>query len=53
MLLKVGRPNILDHHLICKVKDIAIGTRQAGVVINKRQIVNKLKVLLGKILLIF
>ena len=40
MLLKVGRPNILDHHLICKVKDIAIGTRQAGAVINKRQIVN-------------
>ena len=37
---KVGRPNLLDDNLIKKVKDIAIGTRQAGGVINRRQIVN-------------
>ena len=37
---KVGRPNLLDDNLIRKVKDIAIGTRQAGGVINRRQIVN-------------
>ena len=40
VLKKVGRPNILDDHLIRKVKDIAIGTRQAGGVINRRQILN-------------
>ena len=37
---KVGRPNLLDDNLIKKVKDIAIGTRQAGGVINTRQVVN-------------
>ena len=37
---KVGRPNLLDNNLIKKVEDIAIGTRQAGGVINRRQIVN-------------
>ena len=37
---KVGRPNLLHDNLIKKVKDIAIRTRQAGGVINKRQIVN-------------
>ena len=37
---KVGRPNLLDDNQIKKVKDIAIGTRQAGGVINRRQIVN-------------
>ena len=37
---KVGRPNLLDDNLIKNVKDIAIGTRQAGGVINRRQIVN-------------
>ena len=40
VLKKVGRPNILDDHLIRKVMDIAIGTRQAGGVINRKQIVN-------------
>ena len=30
----------MDDNLIKKVKDIAVGTRQAGDVINKRQIVN-------------
>ena len=30
----------MDDKLIKKVKDIAIGTRQAGGVINRRQIVN-------------
>ena len=30
----------MDDHLIRKVKDIAIGTRQAGGVFNRRQILN-------------
>ena len=37
---KVGKPNLLEDNLIKKVKDIAIVTRQAGGVINRRQIVN-------------
>ena len=37
---KVGRPNLLDDNLIKKVKGIAIGTRQDGGVINRRQIIN-------------
>ena len=37
---KVGRTNLLEDNLIKKVKDIAIGTHQAGGVINRRQIVN-------------
>ena len=37
---KVGRPNLLDDNLIKKVKDIALGTRQTGGVINRKQIVN-------------
>ena len=40
---KVGRPNLLDDNLIKKVKDIAIGTRQASGVINRRGIVNRAK----------
>ena len=36
----VGRPNLLDDNLTKKVKDIEIGTRQAGRVINRRQVVN-------------
>ena len=40
VLKKVDRSNILGDHLIRKVKDIAIGTRQAGGVINRRQILN-------------
>ena len=35
---KLGRPNALDDNLIKKVEDIAIGTRQAGGVINRRQL---------------
>ena len=35
---KEGRPNVLDDNLIKKVEDIAIGTRQAGGVINRRQL---------------
>ena len=35
-----SRAIILDDHLICKVKDIAIKTCQAGGVINRRQIDN-------------
>ena len=38
---KVGRPNLLKDNLIKKVKDIAIIARQAGGVINRRQIVNR------------
>ena len=37
---KAGRPNILGENLIKKVKDIAIGTRAAGGVINRKQILN-------------
>jgi len=37
---KAGRPNLLDNNLIKKVKDIAIGTRAAGGVINRKQIIN-------------
>ena len=44
---KVGRPNLLDDNLIKKVKDIAIRTPQAGGVINKRQIVNITKGVVG------
>ena len=40
VLKKAGRTIILDDHLIRKVKDITIGTRQAGDVIDRRQIVN-------------
>ena len=40
VLKKVGRPNFLDDHLIRKVKNIAIWTRQAGGVINTKQIFN-------------
>ena len=39
-LKKVGRPNILDDHLIRKVKDNATGTRQASGVVNRREILN-------------
>lgn len=37
---KAGRPNLLDNDLMKKVKDIAIGTRSAGGVINRKQILN-------------
>ena len=37
---KAGRPNIPGENLIKKVKDIAIGTRAAGGVINRKQILN-------------
>ena len=40
VLKKVGRPNVLDDHLIRKVKNIAMGTRQAGGVINRKQTFN-------------
>ena len=53
VLKKVGRPNVLDDHLIRKVKNIAMGTRQAGGVINRKQILTLLKVLLGEIILAF
>ena len=37
---KAGRPNLLDETLLKKVKDIAIGTRAAGGVIDRKQILN-------------
>ena len=37
---KAGRPNLLDETLLRKIKDIAIGTRAAGGVINRKQILN-------------
>ena len=37
---KAGRPNLLDETLLKKVKEIAIGTRAAGGVINRNQILN-------------
>ena len=37
---KAGRPNLLDETLFKKVEDIAIGTRAAGGVINRKQILN-------------
>ena len=40
---KAGRPNLLDDNLIKKVKGIAIGTRAAGGVINRKQILNIVK----------
>ena len=33
---KAGRPNLLDETLLKKVKGIAIGTRTAGGVINRK-----------------
>ena len=36
---RAGRPNTLDDHLLRKVKDTAIGTRMAGGVINRRQLI--------------
>ena len=43
---KVGRPNILEDHLILKVKNIATGIQQAGGLINRRQILNIGKVVI-------
>ena len=37
---QAGRPNLLDETLLKKVKDIAIGTRAAFRVINRKQILN-------------
>ena len=36
---KVGRPNRLDDNLLKKVMDIAIGTRMAGGVVNRIQLI--------------
>ena len=40
---KAGRPNLMDETLLRKVKNIAIGTRPAGGVINRKQILNIVK----------
>ena len=40
MFKKAGRPDLLDSNSIKKVKDIGTGTRGAGVVTNRRQILN-------------
>ena len=44
---KAGRPNLLDETLLKKVKNIAIGTRAAGGVINRKQILNIAKAVVG------
>ena len=36
----IGRPNLLDSCMLKKVKDIALGTRMAGGVINRRQLIS-------------
>ena len=40
---KAGRPNLVDETVPKKVKDIAIGTRATGGVINRKQILNIVK----------
>ena len=40
MFKKAAGPNLLDSNLIKKLKDIVIGTRAAGGVISRRQILN-------------
>ena len=37
---KAGRPNLLDETLLKKVKDTAIGTRAAGGIINRKEILS-------------
>ena len=37
---KAGRPNMLDDTLLVKVKDIALGARISGGVINRQQFIN-------------
>ena len=50
---KAGRPNILGKNLIKKVKDIAISTRAAGGVINRKQILHIAKGVIIIIILLF
>ena len=38
-LSNVGRPNLLDEVLLQKVEDIIVGTRLAGSVVNRKQVV--------------
>ena len=40
---KAGRPNLLDETLLKKVEDIAIDTRAAGGVVNRKQFLNNTK----------
>ena len=40
VIKKIGRPNLLDPGMLKKVKDIALGTRMAGRVINRRQLIS-------------
>ena len=47
VLKKVAWPNILDDHLTRSLKDIATGTRQAGGVVNRIQILNIAKGIVG------
>ena len=44
---KAERPNLLDKTLLKKVKHIAIGTRTAGGVMNRKQILNIAKGVVG------
>ena len=40
IIKRIGRPNLLDSGMLKKVKDIALGTRMAGGVINRRQLIS-------------
>ena len=40
VIKRIGRPNLLDSGMLKKVKDIALGTRMAGGVINRRQLIS-------------
>ena len=51
LFLKVGRPNILDKHLIRKRKDIALELDKLMEPLTKDKFETLLKVLLGQIIL--
>ena len=40
VIKRIGRPNLLVSGMLKKVKDIALGTRMAGGVINRRQLIS-------------
>ena len=40
VIKRIGIPNLLDSDMLKKIKDIALGTRMAGGVINRRQVIS-------------
>ena len=40
VIKRIGRPNLLDSGMLKRVKNIALGTRMAGGVINRRQLIS-------------